>query len=622
MYRTIRKLTACIMLLAFMLAGATAAAAAEDEVSEAAFSVLLPYPISWLEERIEDYSRETGTEINVIQMYSQEQVYSGEGIIENYMEQLNGIVASEDCPDVFFFGSVPAHAFVEKSRLADLSGLIPEFADCYTSGYFMLEDGLYSVPLTLDKDVMLTNTELYSGEIPETREEFAEVCRSLTPPEGVYVTSESTAAAGDKKWIAREFQYEAYGYIDMNTLSVNFGNDDFAELMENYAEYYKSMSGVSTDGKGINSQNMYDGKLIFGRSKLSSAISRCTGEENIVISDVPYFDEAAAGYFCISGGLAVTKDADIGTAVGLLRYLLSEDVQTKFIGSGMCAVNKAAMERRLSSLSAENAAFVADALSSLTLPTIYDQDMKEGTAYTDAIFGDIANAYSSYLYYSTDAKDTGYNMQATLNNRIKQYMPEEQSTVAAVVTVLLTVALVVVIGFIAAIIVRTGMVIVERRRELRRISRGKYGRELDTIYGKDRESVIVALLSLLFVGILIGLLTQVGKMYSDVPLRVRKLLIWIFICGGLSVMALAVSSAMLSRIHLCERAVIVVNGGRIRAIHADEIEHIYTEVGTKYMIALSYGKPAQLRSSMYHDLKEKLDAYSRDVLAEIQKENG
>ena len=609
-----KKLLAALLLATVVAATPAQATSGDASGQSDALRVLLPYPVSWLEREIENYAQTAGIEINITQMYTQQQVYSGEGSLEKYMEQLNGIVASEDCPDVFFFGSVPAHAFVEKSGLADMSALLPEFANCYTSGYFMLEDGLYSVPLTLDKDVMLTNTELYGGEIPKNRDEFAELCRSLDPPDGGYVTSESAAAAGDKRWIAREFQYEAYGYIDLNTLSADFGSDSFAELMENYAAYYESMSGVPTDGEGINSRNMYDGKLIFGRAKLSSAISRCTGEEDIAISEVPYFDEAAAGYFCVSGGLAVTAGADVEAAAGLLRHLLSEEAQTGFIAAGMCAVSRAAMERRLSSLSAENAEFVADALSSLTIPTIYDQDMQEGAAYTDAIFGEIANGYSEYLYYSTDAKDAAYNMQAALNERFERYMPEEQSAVATAVTVLLAAALAVVVGFIILLIVRAGMVIAGRRRELRRISEGRYGKELDTVYARDRESVIVALLSLLFAGILFGLLVRAEGVSSDVPLRVRKLLLWIFICGGLLVAAIAVSSAMLSRIHLCELAVVVASGYRIRVVHVDEIEHIYTNTGGKYMIALSYGKPVELRSSMYRDLKEKLDAYAREVL--------
>ena len=70
----------------------------------------------------------------------------------------------------------------------------------------------------------------------------------------------------------------------------------------------------------------------------------------------------------------------------------------------------------------------------------------------------------------------------------------------------------------------------------------------------------------------------------------------------------ALASALLSRIHLCEKAVVIVTGFKVQVIYADSIERITSDAKSTTIVT-NYGKPTVLRNAAYKQLGEKLNEW-------------
>ncbi len=464
--------------------------------------------------------------------------------------------------------------------------------------------------------------------------------RDTTELTGTYVTAD-----GWRSWSADipvAFVTEAMTLLDGREIS---DADLLATIMSDYDEYYSTIESnkksftmeyyanhwyyldcenyenlVSLSVAGAYAKLLLDGTLVTYTAPLSE-IGKLTADENIALYTFP--TSQPDGMFVNVEGLAIVDTGKSELAWEFIKYMLSDEVQSEV---ATYPVLNAAREDAITETFADGSS-VLDYVNSLERFSEYRMLLRDQP--NKMLIRDYA--YSAAHYFT---EICGHASIGVLNMTDYAYVianavaedleiPESKiGTGASVFIIVIGVALAAVIVFALVLILRGILALTSGYREMLKVTQQKvYGKRISFVRGRRIGGIIVAVIALAAIAALMSFMGSLENFESALPMQGRRLMIWVFIAIAAVVAIVSLWGALVSRLVLCEKGIVIVTGFKVVAIYADEIERISTE-GRTCIIVTHSRKPVELRSSMYHDLKEKLDAYSRDVLAEIQKENG
>ncbi len=361
MYRIISKLIACVMLAAFVLAGATTAAAAEDEIT---IDVLLPVSTPWFEAIAQQYSRETGVTVNMEYCVTFEQMM-GTGGMEPYYNQFVQLWADEY--DIVFTSGHPGEAIIDAEKLVDLR---PLFEGAFNPGDFFMnvidsygslpDEGLFTLPLAFDVALIGASgsvAESLGVTLPESlgdRVEFTLIVSGISPKNGLAVLGDGYDTKKTASYLGR--YWEAYAYlVEMCSLLDVGRSPEFIATYEQgealgaaYSAYYaQSLADGQMAGGGVSDEfkAVRSGELLFGnigaRDAAKLASDAAEGAD-FTVYEYPYVLPESAGIYHSVSGVSIVEGENSGAAWDFVRYMLTAEAQSQ-IDYG-CPVLRSAAE--------------------------------------------------------------------------------------------------------------------------------------------------------------------------------------------------------------------------------------------------------------------------------------
>ncbi len=616
--RTIFRTLAVCLFAALLLGGIGAAAESAPAQTAGAdsISLFMPYMTDTMINALTEYERLTGTrtEVTTFMAFGQ-----SDFAVTAYLNELRARIDDENPPDIVCMPVLPTDAFVKEGVFADLSGLVEgrEFDENILAKY-RREDGLYTLPVSFSVPVLLANRNLLdeaSLELADgmtmTMPEFVELCRSAAEklPDGVAVYGAASLSELALSQVERELNVEGYTYFDpYEREKSDFDAEGFAIMLSEYIDFSLAMEELPVSGfedEKSNIEAVEAGELLFARCELRSALEAM---ENSDALEVVSFPSAGKNPAVVLDAVSVPADGNTEAALGLVEYLLG-DFQKWLAEHEWVALDDAANREYYTGGTLEIVERAKDV-------SFYDDYLFSITRTYPAIFMNMDGNPESVNMLEQRA----WNIKSDVDGSLERFAPEKVKPYMYVVIVVLYVLLVAGAGASVYLIAAAVVSFVKRGKAVAQTGRGRrYGEVMDTVYERQMESTIIAIIAALFTALMFAFLFRLDGSESAVPLVVRKQLMWILISIGLFVTLLAVISSLFTKLLLCERAIVMVSGLRVRAVYVDSIERIYMDNKKECLISTNYSKPLTLRCRAYRNLAEKLKSYAEKVDIEVQQ---
>lgn len=557
------RVLAVLLVMAVLLCGVPAMAAAADGGAGESILVFMPYLTDTMQRAAAEYEQLTGTKVELLDVGAEEFPP------EVYFETLRVSVEAGSAPDVVSLPGLPADVFVVDGTFADLSGAVDglglneEILESYRQ-----EDGIYSLPVAMTTPVLLVNRTLLDGaglSLTDgmTVSEFAELCRSAAEklPDGVAVYGAAEPAEEGSIRVGQEFNLEGYTY----TSPYERGNTDFnaaglAQVISGYSELDLALSELEVSGSADAAENIgavQAGSLLFARCDLGDALAAVSGNSGLEFVSFPSVGGAPLE---VTDTVSVLNGANREAALGFVEFLIG-DFQNTVAREGGIALDGAA-----------NAEYFTGAALGIV-------ERATDVSFYGALSKPLDEVYPDLFSYPIESievlTERAWNMKNDLDALLGTLEPAQP---ASTVKYTSYAGLIAVVALSLAMVGAAVYAVIRRRRELMRIGQGrKYGEEMYRVNGKRMKPLVIVPV------VMLGN-TVIGSVLS----RFRNII-------------------------LCEKAIVIVSWGKVKALRTDAIDKIYTASSDECMIVPKSGKPVRLRTGAYRELGDKLNLYARDV---------
>ena len=562
---------------------------AADERSEKV-EIIVPYPIPEIQKLADAYQEQFGSMVVITAV-------TDENPKETEKQQISLIsqrVKSDNPPDLVFMPyfsaalpGLPLDSFLDLSVLG--LDLFPNAANSWQQ-----EDSLRSVPWEIDTQVLLVNDQVLEQcglSYPEhaTLNDLTEIClqASKLTDAAIYGAEQFQNNVQAKT----EINIEGYTYLDPIKPHFNYQEQSFVSFIRDYKEFSAMLQTVKVSGTAVATENvnkMNDGQLLFARCRLSEIASF---NENDHITVYPMPTSGGMVPYTVNGSFSVPVNGNNQAALDFLNYVYGD------------AQNLVSIPSTVAAWETKSSDSICKILSAADTPSYYHFRFPNA-------WGSYEGSFRYPFEKRNDSILDGYrwNMYQEMNQWAKDFQGQTESQWVRVLTIFLTICLLAIFAVDLFLIGAAIHTLIHRSKEISNINRQKYGRMIDIINGKEREAFVVSFLGLIFVVGLFMYLPHAADFHSSISLRIRRLFLYILIGGGLFLTINALASALLSKIHLCERAMVIVTGFKVQVIYADSIERITSDAKSTTIVT-NYSKPTVLRNAAYKQLAEKLNEW-------------
>ncbi len=591
----VRALVVCLTA-ALLLGGVSAAAAGGGEGGT--IQVFTPEVSDTLYQAMSEYQKLTGVRVETMKLDT-----IGFTLVD-YYELLRELIADGNAPDIVCMPGLPADAFLDGGAFADLSGLTAgrEFDGNILAKYTSVDGGIYTLPVTLTVPVLLVNRTLLEEaglELPEEMSvsDFAELCAQASSklPGGVAVYGAEEQDQWSAGQIAEEFDLEAYTYFDPYAGSDDdFDTAGFIGMSEQYAALAQVIDTAAVSGDASESQNVKAveaGELLFARCELKRALEAAETSDAL---EVVSFPSAGKNPLIVLDAVSVPAEGNTAAAMGFVEYLLG-GFQTWLAEHERVALDDAANREYYSGEMvgiidrATDLSFYGDSVMS-----VYQSAMR------------VANMSSS-----PDAQsDMALNIKDDVESWFVKLAPERISAFMYVVLVLLYVITAAAAAACLYLLVSAVLNNIRRGKAVAQTGADRaYGEIVDTVYSRQMEYTIAAIVALLLSAWMFGIIGGLERNYTMFPLPVRRQFVWVLALAFGFAALFAAGGAFFTKVLLCEKAIVAISVFSVKTVMVENIREIHTGSVKGCMIDTVDGKPVTLKPGSYRDLNGKLNSY-------------